>query len=243
MADQRILIWDLETGGVDAFYANLGMILTFGYKWLGEDKTHVIRVNQSQDWFNKHRDWPVNDKGLVEKALKVMERADLLVAHYGDKFDRRFFHGRCAILGLPPPPTMTKQRDTLRIARAAFKFKSNRLGELAKILGVSEQKRVKTAREWPGWWLRAMAGDGSAIKEMAEYCAQDVKTLEQVYLRLRSYDNPHPRLFVPEAERNTCGLCGGEVEHRGYTYCGIYRYRRYFCKACGKWGRARHRAK
>ncbi|KKK57276.1 hypothetical protein LCGC14_3056080, partial [marine sediment metagenome] len=107
MANPKVLIWDLETGGVNAFKADLGFILNFGYKWLGEEKVTVLKVSNYKDWFKKTRNLPVNDKPLLTAALKIMFQADMLVAHYGDRFDRRFFQGRCAIQGLvSPPPTI-----------------------------------------------------------------------------------------------------------------------------------------
>ena len=79
-----------------------------------------------------------------------------------------------------------------------------------------------------------MAGDEAAIDEMAKYCAQDVRTTEQVYLRLRPYDNPHPRMVM---DRALCGLCGGPIQYRGVAYVGVHTYRKYVCMKCGKWGR------
>jgi hypothetical protein len=231
----KILIWDIETGGVNAFRSDLGFMLNFGYKWLGEGDAKVLTVDGYPDWFQpKNRFGPINDKPLLEASLKLMTQADLMVAHYGDKFDRRFFQGRCAIHGLTPPPP-TKQRDTWRIARTAFNFSSNRLAHLATVLGLSEQKHQKTRDEWPGWWFRAMAGDAKAIHEMAKYCAQDVRTLEQIYLRIRQYDNPHPRMYH-EDDRKVCGRCGGEVQYRGKRLASHYWYRRFQCTLCGTWG-------
>jgi len=235
MSKPKVLIWDLETGGVNAFKANLGFILNFGYKWLGEEKTHVLRVSDYPNWFKKNRRLPVNDKPLLKEVLKIMEQADLMVAHYGDKFDRRFFQGRCVIQGLKPPPP-TKQRDTWRIARTAFAFQSNRLGALAQIFNLHERKHQKSSSEWPGWWHRAMAGDETAINAMGKYCAQDVRTLEQVYLRIRQYDNPHPRIVE---NPNNCRLCGNSVTYQGTAMIGEYKYRRYRCTTCGKWDRER----
>lgn len=234
--NSKILLWDLETGGVNALKADLGFMLNFGYKWLGSSKTTVLRVDQFPGWFQREKS--INDRPLIEKALKIMEQADLLVAHYGDKFDRRFLQGRCAIHNLLPPPP-TKQRDTCLIARRAFRFSSNRLEALALTLGLKEQKHQKSRDEWPGWWLRAMSGSRLAIKAMAEYCAQDVRTLEQVYLRLRPYDNPHPHMVL---DRSLCPIDGGEIEYRGFAYAGINRYRRFVCKSCGRWGRERKAA-
>ena len=232
----KVLVWDLETGGVNAFKANLGFILNFGYKWLGESKTHVLRVSDYPDWFKKTRDLPINDKPLLRDALKIMEEADILVAHYGERFDRRFFQGRCVIHNLKPPPPI-KLRDTWRIARSAFAFQSNRLGVLAQVLRLGEKKHQKTSREWPGWWFRAMAGDETAIQQMSKYCAQDVRTTEALYLRTRVYDNlNHPRLFM---NRDNCGLCGASVNYHGTTMVGTHRYKRYQCTSCGRWDRER----
>ena len=232
----KILLWDLETGGVNAFRSDLGFILNFGYKWLGDERTHVLTVDQFPGWFSVKGS--INDKPILEAALKIMEKADLLVAHYGDKFDRRFFQGRCAIHGLLPPPP-TKQRDTWAIARRAFNFSSNRLGNLAEVLGLGEKKHQKTRDEWPGWWFRAMSGDVTAIHKMSEYCKQDVRTLEQIYLRIRPYDTIHPRVIV---DRQLCGTCGGAIQYRGFSFVGVYKYRRFQCQECGKWDRERTHA-
>lgn len=234
MSKAKILIYDLETGGVNAFKPDLGVILNFGYKWLGESKVDVLQVHKYRGWFLRGKG--LNDLPLLKEAIEIMNSADLLVAHFGDKFDRRFVNGRCAIHGIKPPSTITKQRDTWRIAKSAFCFSSNRLGNLAMLLGLPEQKHQKTRDEWPGWWLRAMAGDGKAIEEMSKYCAQDVRTLEEVYLRLRPYDNPHPNMHP---NREVCYSCGGGVEYRGTSLVGHNRYRRYQCRSCGKWGRDR----
>lgn len=234
----RILFWDIESAGLNSFKADLAKIICFGYKFSDEKETHCITANQFRGWFSKAEG--INDKPLLKKALEIMEEADLLVAHFGDKFDKRFFQGRCAINDLKPPPP-TKQRDTWRIARGAFCFNSNRLGNLALALDVGEKKQLKTRRQWPGWWDRSLAGDGSAITEMAEYCKQDVRTLEAVYNRIRVYDNQqHPHMY--HYQRVTCGICGGQVTYRGVAYIGRHKYPRYQCKACGRWGRETKKA-
>lgn len=226
----KILIWDLETAGVNALNCDLSSIVCFGYKWLGEKHSHVLTIDQFPNWFSKDG---LNDYGLLKRGLEIISEADLTVAHYGDRFDKPFFAGRCIINKLTPPPPV-KMRDTWYIAYKAFKFSSNRLANLADILGVGEKKySKKVPDEWPGWWLKAMAGNEKAIHEMAKYCKQDVQTLEQVYLRLAPYDTAHPRVY----DRSVCGFCGGEVEYRGFEITRESRYRRFQCLKCGKWGR------
>lgn len=236
MKHPKILIWDLETAGVNAFYADLGVIVNFGYKWLGEKLTHCLLASDYRGWFVNNQ---INDEPLVRAALRIMGEADLLVAHFGDKFDRRFFNARCAVHGLEPPPPI-KQRDTWKILKGAFRFRSNRLLDAAMTFGLEEQKHQKTRDEWPGWWMRAMGGSASALREMAEYCKQDVRTLEQLYLKIRAYDNQqHPLFFHSKDDRTVCGYCGSAVQYRGVYYAGKNKYRKYVCKnrVCMRWGR------
>jgi uncharacterized protein YprB with RNaseH-like and TPR domain len=228
----KILIWDLETAGINALNADFSVIVNFGYKWLGEKDAHVITIDQYPNWFAAKKG--LNDKPLLEETLSIMEQADILVAHYGDRFDRPFFKGRCILNGLTPPPD-TKTRDTWYIAYKNFKFSRNSLVHLADILGLNQKKHHKSCPdEWPGWWLRTLAGDKTAIHEMAEYCRQDVQTLEQVYLRLQPYDNAHPYIYE---DRARCGVCGGEIQYRGTAIALKNRFRRFVCKKCGRWGR------
>lgn len=231
----RILIWDLETAGVNALQADLSAIVCFGYKFLGDKKARVLTVDMFPGWFSRENG--INDKPLLKAMLKVMEEADLTVAHYGERFDKVFFQGRCAIQGLTPPPP-TKMRDTWYIAYKTFRFSSNRLVNLADIFRLGQKKtRKEVPDEWPGWWLKALAGNRKAIAEMAEYCKQDVETLEQVYLRLRPFDQQHPRLVQDRAH---CGSCGSKsIQYRGFAFTGQRKYRRFVCRECGRWDRNR----
>lgn len=230
----KILFIDCESGGVNALKSDLGFLLCFGFKWLGSKTTTVLTVDQFKGWFSKSGS--INDKPLLKAALKIMEEADILVGHFASVFDRRFIQGRCAIHGLTPPPP-TKMRDTCFLARSAFNFSSNRLENLANMLKLPVKKyRKEVPDEWPMWWFRAMSGDKNAIHAMARYCRQDIETLEQLYLVLRSYDQPHPRLVE---DRSLCGVCGGEVQYRGTAFVGQHRYRRFQCVSCGRWDRER----
>lgn len=237
MTEPRILIFDLETAGVNALRSDLGAVVMFGYKWLGDKKAHALTIDQYNGWFSRKG---LNDKPLLKAALKLMAEADLLVAHFGSRFDRRFFQGRCAIHDLEAPPP-TKLRDTWEISRRAFNFSSNRLTDLADNLRLKHKKQSKDKPEhWPGWWHRVLAGDRSAIREMKEYCINDVEALEELYLRIRKYDNTHPRIWE---DRERCRLCGAKVQYRGSCFVGELKYRRFQCTGCGRWDRERRALK
>lgn len=234
MPKPKILLFDIETGGVNALRSDLGFMLNFGYKFLGEKHAHCLTVDGFPKWFTTKNG--INDKGILKAALEIMEDADILVGHFASVFDRRFLQGRCAIHGLQPPPP-TKMRDTCMIARSAFNFSSNRLQNLADVLRLPVKKLHKEVPDnWPNWWFRAMAGDKTAIHEMAEYCKQDVEALEHLYLALRPFDQAHIRIYE---DREKCGACGGDVQYRGTCFVGQLKYRRFVCTECGRWDRER----
>jgi uncharacterized protein YprB with RNaseH-like and TPR domain len=228
--EPKILFFDLETAGVNALRSDLGFVVCFGYKWAHEDKVHCLTIDlgRTKDKFS--------DRELLKQASAIFEQADLVVAHFGSVFDRRFLQGRLLINELPPIP-QTKMRDTCFMARSIANFSSNRLKHLANILDLKNKKQDKDRDDdapWPGAWFKVLAGDQKALQGMAKYCKQDVLVLEELYDRLKTFDNNHPRLHD---DRSRCGLCGGPVEYRGYSYQLTNKYRRYVCKACKKWGR------
>ena len=218
----KILFFDIESIGVNAMKSDLGRICCFGYKFQGDKKARCLTLDkESLDKFD--------DRALLVQVSEIMEQADLLVAHFGSVFDRRFIQGRLLINGLPPIPA-TKMRDTCMIARSVANFSSNRLKHLCKLLGMENEK---LENNWPTAWFEVMRGNMKALKGMAHYCKGDVLALEELYNRLLPFDNAHPRLV---RKRATCGICGGPVEYRGTHYTATAKYRRTFCKACPKWG-------
>lgn len=225
----KILCFDIETNGVVALKSDLGFVIVFGYKFLGDKKARSISISKKDLR-------TFNDKPLLEAASKLLEEADIVVGHFASVFDRRFINGRLMIHGLPPLPA-TRMRDTCMIARSVANYSSNRLKHLAKILGLKHQK---LDNGWPQQWHKIMAGDMKALKEMAHYCEGDVQALEELYLKLRPYDNAHPRIVE---DRSKCGSCGGGVQYRGTANIRGNVFRRYQCSKCGKWGRDEKKVK
>lgn len=225
----KILCFDIESAGVNALKADLGFVIVFGYKWIGESRAHSISIDEA----HLHK---FDDSQLLREASKLLEEADLTVAHFGSVFDRRFIQGRLLINGLPPIPA-TKMRDTCMSARSIANYSSNRLKHLAKILNLRHQK---LENNWPTAWFKVMQGDMKALAGLAKYCEGDVLALEELYLRLRPFDNPHPRILD---DRTKCPVDGGNIQYRGFAYVNTNKYRRFQCQKCGKWGRETTRVK
>lgn len=212
----KILIFDIESTNLAA---NFGYIICICYKWLGEEKIHTISI----DSFPGFKADPTNDKEVVKTFKKVFEEADMVVAHYGQKFDKTFVNTRLLVHGLGSLPR-TKLFDTWRVAKDHLRLNSNRLATLISALNIKYQK---TELSGP-IWIKAMAGHRPSIKYVIEHCVYDVLALEQVYLKISPLvlENTNPMFHK----------CDSKFwRSNGNRVCDRKAFRRMWCMKCGGW--------
>lgn len=237
----KILILDIETAPNIAYVwgawkQNVGQnqwlkkshIMSVAWKWLDGDEILYLENRKS------------DDRNIVKAIYELLDEADIVVAHNGNKFDIPVIIGRGVVHGFNPPSPYFVV-DTLLVARKELRLVSNSLANLCEELNLS---RKKSHKKYPGFelWLGCLRGDDAAWDEMREYNIHDVISLEELYLRLRPYMRNHPNVArVNEQGEVACAKCGStNIEYRGYYYtkAGLC-YRRFVCKDCGGWGRHR----
>lgn len=203
-----------------------GYLLTYSAKWLGQSTIVSNRIYEAQ-----------NDEVLIRELAELMSEADLVVAHNAQKFDIPLIKTRMVTLGMTPP-SPSKIVDTLRIAKAEFRFPSNSLDSIAAYLGLQR----KVSHSGFELWTRCMAMEDEAFEEMLEYNIQDVVVLEEVYMKLRAWSKTHPNvaLFEPVGKMR-CVCCGGNklnlIDKKYYT--SVSEFDVYKCGDCGKMNRSR----
>lgn len=224
-------LWSKWTNGVsDKSIIRDWQIISWSGKWLFEDKVESMACTGKEMIAN-------DDKRIVTELWKRFEEADIIIAHNVDKFDKKKANARFFVHGLlPPSPYQTI--DTLKQSRNNFAFTSHRLDWIAKeVLGI----RGKNDAPYE-LWKEAMVGNEKAIKQMREYCDQDVRVLEDVYLALRPWIKPHPNVGLWNVgEEKVCTACGSEnlklLETPYRTYVNTYDAHR--CGDCGHISRVR----
>lgn len=193
-------------------------LLCYAYKWLDEPKVTCISRRDFKD---------KTDKSLTKSLWGMVNQADIIIAHNGDKFDLRKSNAKFIEHGLLPPEPY-KTIDTLKIARRHFKFTSAKLDALGEILGVGRKEKTGGF----DLWLDCMANRPAAWKLMIKYNKQDVILLEKVYKKLLPWITNHPRV----SGLVSCPKCGSKDLHgRGYRKTKVSAYRRYQCQTCGGW--------
>lgn len=240
MAKPKVLIYDIETTHniVASFdlrdeytpHTNIlqeRYIVCASWMWLGEKKVHAVSVLDDPKRYAKN---PHDDRHVVETLHRLMNEADVIVAHNGDQFDNKYVQTRCLFHGLPPTPPVTSI-DTYKVAKARFKFNSNRLDYLGKFLGLGGKKSTPQ-----GLWLEVLAGSKRAVKVMVDYNKRDVVVLKGVFEKLTPYMPNHinRELFGGTG----CPRCGStKVQRRGFHRAITKLYQRLQCQGCGGWFR------
>lgn len=238
--DPKVLCLDLENGPLisanwgiwdqNAVWVEQGWsLMSFSYKWLGKKKIYHHSLNE----YPGYKKDKTNDKKLTEELWKVMDSADIIIAHNGDRFDIRKANAKFLEHKLPVPSGY-KTVDTLKIARKYFALTSNKLDSLADLLGIG--RKIQTG----GYklWKDCLAGDEKAWRLMNRYCDHDVRLLEKVYIELRKWHTSHPDLTLYTGERGNCKQCHSKrLEKRGFEYLKVKVYQRLRCKDCGAWQR------
>lgn len=221
-------VWDMYEATV-LEVERPGHLLTVGYKWQGEKKTHVI----GQDDFKGYKPKSGDDKKLCQFVWDLIDKADVVIGHNAKSFDMKKLNYRFMVNGLTPP-SPTKVIDTLTSMRAVAKAPSNKLNSLGKVMNIGQKV------EHEGWslWKKCYLGDPKAWKKMKQYNKQDVDLLEKWYMILRPWISNHPNFNVYNKTSFKCPHCGSShTNKRGYAYTKTMTYQQYQCKNCFAWSR------
>lgn len=191
----KVLIYDIETSYniVKSWRVGWNMtihpedilhersIICVSWKWLGQKEVYNLSWNKATQ----------SDAYLLEAFIEVLNQADLIVAHNGDRYDLKFIKTRALLHGIPMRIDYN-QFDTLKVAKKKFMFNSNKLDYISKFLGYGG--KIKTEMKlWDDVILRS---DDNALDKMLQYCDEDVRQLENVYCELVGWEKPKTHLGV-----------------------------------------------
>jgi uncharacterized protein YprB with RNaseH-like and TPR domain len=199
-------------------------IICICYKWQEDDSVTTLVWDDKQ-----------SDKKLLKDFVKVLNEADEIVAHNGDRFDIKEFRTRCIKEGVKMFPKY-RTLDTLKKARKYFSFPSNKLDEIGKFLKLG--RKLDTGG-FELWERVILDNDKKALKKMVDYCKQDVILLEDVFIEFSPYIDHNTNFAVlKRKDKWACPECASEnvkLSHTDSTPLG-YIKRHMVCKkpGCGK---------
>lgn len=244
----KILLFDIETAPMELYAWSIWQkyfgpeaikkdwsLLSWSAKWLFDPEI-ISEVVTPEEAHNR------TDRSITEGLWKLIDEANIVVAHNGNKFDIRRMNYRFAKNGLKAPLPY-RAIDTYLVSRQNFAASSYKLDYLTQDFELAGKMR----HEGLGLWKRCVDGDDAedALQEMVEYNQQDIRCLEDLYLILRPWVKSHPpiSLYMDGNNVERCGRCGStELEWKGKYYTPAGRFQSFRClnPACGGVGRSRY---
>ena len=239
----KILILDIETAPIKAYVWRVWkenirdeqviadwFIICWSAKWLyaPETKGECLTPEEIQK---------EDDSRIIKLLWKLLDEADIVVAHNGLGFDLPRINSRFIINGMQPPSSY-KVIDTLQIAKKQFGFTHNNLDALASKFGIASKLKTEFSL-----WENCLYGDPKSLKYMLKYNKRDVDILEDLYLVLRPWIKNHPNVGnYADTTQPLCSSCGShkvELLPNKYYYTSVGKYMLYRCKECGALSRGR----
>jgi len=219
-------------------------LLSVTYMWEGSDEAHFVGLKQNPK-FRPDFPWSKRrfniDQWVTGALWHLFDRADIAVAHNGNRFDWKRTNARLIPAGVPPYSPVTKI-DTLLEYRRQAAFSSNKLGDLANELNLQGKYHHPGLDMWWG----CMEGDEKMWEEMETYNNQDVYTLRDVFKAIAPWSaaSVNAATFATAGAPTACPQpgCGGTSMRfrRNFTSKAGLQYKWYQCGSCGKYHKTRY---
>lgn len=174
--------------------------------------------------------------GVMGQLWEVLDRAEVVIGHNIQKFDRKKMNTFFAKCGLPPVSDY-QIIDTLTEVKKNFALSSNRLGDVCEYFGLGKKAETGGIDLWDA----ARLGDKKALVALEKYNKHDVTLVKLLYEFLLPWIQNHPNvtLMTPRLTGG-CPTCGSsKLKSYGRRYTKTQAYRRFRCLECGKFSRSR----
>jgi len=234
--DPKVLFWDIETKPVRFWAWRTGKqylgheqivagerfdIICICYKWAHESKVHEL------SWNIKTQD----STSMINAFTKIIESADIAVAHNGDSFDMRQVNTQRLLKNLAPIDWPVSD-DTLKAFRKHFYLPSYKLDYIASLLeGVGKDRMG-----FQDWIDIVEKKDPAALRKMIKYCKKDVLLLDSIYKKAKRFFKPKIHVGILNGlAKTTCPSCGSSRScSKGVMIGTTFKSQRRTCKDCGR---------
>ena len=219
-------------------------LLSVAYQWEGSDDVHFVGLNQNPkfkpDYPHSKKRFNI-DQWVIGALWHLFDKADIIVAHNGNRFDWKRTNARLIPAGVAPYSPVTKI-DTLLEYRKQAAFASNKLGDLAQEL----QLEGKYSHSGMDTWWGCMEGDPTQWSEMKKYNLQDVPVLRNIFKKIAPWSTAsiNAATFATADAPTECPQpgCGGtQLRFRkNWVSTAGLQYKWYQCASCGKYHKTRY---
>jgi hypothetical protein len=232
----KVLIIDIETALMEGYFFSPKteyipykqvkhdwFMLSFSAKWL--DEKEIIYFDQ------RNRRNIRNDKPLLKKLWKLLDKADIIISKNGKRFDKKKIWARLIMNGLEKPSSF-RHIDIEEIMRSEFAFTYNSLEYVSDKLCKLHKKTKSRMFHGIDLWIACANRNLKAFEEMEKYNKKDVLSTEESYKILSPWKRSLNFSVYHKGKENVCA-CGSNKFHKnGFAFTDTAKYQRYRCSGC-----------
>jgi hypothetical protein len=211
--------------------------ICFAYHWIGSNATEFAAEwdgGMPQD--NRSATPGGGHYAMIARAHALFDAADYVVGWNSKNFDIKHLKYHFWMYDMKPPSPHV-DIDLMQQCSRNFAPMAKSLSYITKIKGM-EGKASTTKGLWHA--LRWATGDElrAAQREMKLYNIQDVDQTVEVFYDMRGWLSGMNVGLYDDDGGIRCSNCGSDhIQYRGQAGNRTYKYKRFQCVACGKWGR------
>jgi len=232
----KVLFFDVETCPVLAWIWRSGNKISVQHDQIKKGQRFNIicicwKWNDNKQIYSL--DWGIKTQDstkMIADFTKEIEKADIVVAHNGDRFDIKQVNTQ-RLLNKQEPINWPTSEDTLKQFRKYFAFPSYKLDYLSKVLGSAGKDKM----DFQDWIDIVEGKDPKALAKMIKYCKQDVRLLEKVFDSAKVFFKPKMNAGIALGNgRFACPRCGSDKSRsngRGVSMARQFQKR--LCMKCG----------
>jgi hypothetical protein len=229
----RVGILDIETLPIigyawDIWQQNIGIeqiikdscILSWAGKFLNEPTMYSDILTSKE---SKER----NTERIVKSCWEFLSKCHVVIGHNFQSFDSK--HLNTAFLHYDLPPLKYTIVDTLLVSKQNFRFTSNKMAYINKVLGIQE----KLDHEGFPMWRGCDEGKQESLDAMLDYNLGDIGATEELFYIIRPYVKNFNIALYNETEEAQCPVCGStELTNEGYYYTPAGKWESMRCNKC-----------
>ena len=173
---KKILFYDVES---TSLYSSSGIVIAIGIFDPQTMKEPLINM------IEKPEDEPELLKWFKEKALEY----EAICGWNSKSFDLPFILGRALQLGLDFSELKNVEHiDLIEISRENFRFRSNRLENVCKLLGISYEPGIG-GDEISISFMKGLVGKKEFMEGIKQRCKNDLLALFEIFKKFEPYLN------------------------------------------------------
>lgn len=172
---KKILFFDIECTSI---YSSSGIVIAIGIFDPEKMEKPIVRIIKKPD----------EERKLLEWFKEEVEKENYAICGWNSKsFDLPFILGRALQLGLDFSSLKEVEHiDLIEVARENFRFRSNRMEEVCKILKVKYEPGI-SGEIIAINFMKGLAGDKEAKEKIVQRCENDLIALSKLYKKFKPY--------------------------------------------------------